>query len=114
MSKKWTNQRLFYAVIEQLKTAGKYPGIIDYDLHAYEKHELDSIEMSCIGRLTPGSSEGIYINLYLESRDRRTPLGTIKTLREDHDGWMTMAAMMAEFQWQCREFIWEHREEIEG
>jgi hypothetical protein len=114
MKKKWTNRRLFNAVIEQLKAAGKYPGIVDYDSQAFAEHELDSIEVSCVGRLSPGSSEGIYIRLWLEDYDRRVDLGTVKTLREDHEGWMTMAAMMAELQWQCREFIWEHREEIEG
>lgn len=113
MKKKWTNQRVFDAVIEQLKAAGKYPEIIDYDLHAYEEHTLSSIGRDCIGRLTPGCSEGIYIDLYLEGRDDRIKLGTIKTLRYDHEGWMIMAAMMAEFQWLCSNFIWQHRNEIE-
>lgn len=113
MKKKWTNQKLFDAVIEQLKAAGKYPEIIDYDLHAYEEHVLSSIEVNCIGRLTSGCSEGIYIDLHLEGGHNRIELGTIKTLHSDHEGWMTMAAMMAEFQWLCGEFIWTHRNEIE-
>lgn len=113
MKKKWTNQRLFDAIIEQLKAARMYPEIIDYDLSAYEERELNTIEVSCIGRLTLGSSEGIYIDLHLESYGDRIKLGTIKTLRSDHEAWMTMAAMMAEFQWQCGEFIWMHRKEIE-
>ena len=40
-------------------------------------------------------------------------LGTFKTLGEDREAWNVMGRLMADFQWECDEFIQEHIDEFD-
>lgn len=112
MSKKWTNKKLFSRIIEELKANNLYESIVDYDCSHYDEIEINTIYMDCVGQLTRGGSEGIYVNLFLRG-SKLIKLGTIKTLCESRNGWMLMAAMMANFQWYCNEYLRNHMDEFE-
>lgn len=113
MKKKWTNQKLFKQIVEDLRAHGELPGILEYDMPAFEEEVVDSYELDCLGTLFFGN-EGIIVQVRLEGRAREIPLGRFKTLRDDKESWDIMAQLMADFQWECTAFIEDHIEEFEG
>lgn len=111
-----SNKTIFNHIIERLDKAGNVPSILDYYLANWDEINIDTYEVSCIGELTRGCSEGIYIDLYLRGwdgvKDIYYRLGTIKTLEESREAWTIMAKLMADFQWECGEFISEHLDDL--
>ena len=108
----WTNKKLFEKVVEKLKESGAMPDILDYGLSAYEEEKITTYEVDCIGTLARGGSEGIYVDVYLRGAET-IDLGTFKTLGEDREAWNVMGRLMADFQWECDEFIQEHIDEFD-
>lgn len=107
----WTSEKLFYEVIERLRDVGEYPeSLLEY-AHAANAELVDTHHVSCFGTLCAGSSEGIYVDIYLDG-DKEIRLGTFKCLQYNHRAWMTMGWLMANFQWYCDKFIYEHMEEL--
>ena len=88
------------------------PNILDYYLPAPIETEITTYEVDCIGSLTFGGSEGIYIDVYLEGQ-QNIKLGTFKTLRENKPAWDTMAVLMGNFQYETNKFIDSHIREFE-
>lgn len=108
---KWTNEKLFHAVIERLRDRGEYPeSLLEYEFAAKEV-SVGTCEVSCYGTLAWGSSEGIFVTVYLDG-DERIGLGTFKTLQRNQRAWMTMGWLMTNFQWCCHEIMNEHIEEF--
>lgn len=65
---KWTNVKLFSQIIKILKDRYDLPDILDYYLPAPIETEITTYAVDCIGSLTFGGSEGIYIDVYLEGQ----------------------------------------------
>lgn len=112
MRTKWTNIKLFKQIVEDLRKHGELPGILEYDMPAFEEEVVDSYELDCLGTLSFGN-EGIIVQVRLEGRAKEIPLGMFKTLRDDYESWCVMAELMADFQWTCTAFINDHIEEFE-
>lgn len=116
MSTKWTNQKLFEQIVENLRKNDELPDILEYCRPDFEEKEICSCEFDCLGKLAFGVVEGIHVRVYLMSDFMKTPeiieLGRFKTLRNDKESWDTMAQLMADFQWECTVFINYHIEEF--
>lgn len=113
MEMAWTNKRLFEQIVETLKESGSLPDILDYHLASYDERKITTYEVDCVGRLSRGGSEGIYVDVYLEGEET-IKLGTFKTLGDDREAWTIMGRLMADFQWECDRFINKHINEFEG
>ena len=109
---KWTNVKLFNQIIKILKDRYDLPNILDYYLPSRIEVEITTYEVHCIGSLTFGGSEGIYIDVYLEGKNT-IKLGTFKTLKENKPAWDTMALLMGNFQYETNKFIDSHIREFE-
>ena len=118
MRTKWTNQKLFNQIVENLREDDKLPDILEYSRPNLEEVVINSYEFDCLGRLTFGVFEGIHVRVYLMSNFMRPAeiieLGSFKTLRDDKESWDIMAQLMADFQWECTQFINYHIEEFKG
>ena len=113
MSTKWTNQKLFEQIVENLREDGRLPDILDYALPDYDTEKITTYEFDVVGRLNHGGSEGAYVDMYLKGEET-IRLGTFKTLKEDYESWGIMAKLMADFQWECEIFINKHINEFDG
>lgn len=112
MKKKWTNQKLFNQIVENLREDGRLPDILEYSEPAFDEVKVTSYEVACLGSLGFGGSEGIYVRVSLAGDSDLTPLGTFKTLREDKGSYDIMSQLMADFQWECTAFVEEHCDEF--
>ena len=92
---------LFRNVLRLVQEHGHYTDaepIIDYTLADRDERKLTDYGFDFWAVVSPGSSEGIYIDCYLEGRfdqsaSTRCHAGTIKTLREDVDAYRIMGAL---------------------
>lgn len=92
---------LFQNVLRLVKEHGHYAKvepIIDYALADDDERKLTNYGFDFRAVISPGSSEGIYIDCYLEGEFDRSAstlcnAGTIKTLREDVDAYRIMGAL---------------------
>ena len=108
MKKRWTNQKLFNQIVENLREDGKLPDILEYSEPTLVEKEINPYDLDCHGTLSFGGNEGIYVDVYLAGYPKNFKLGTFKTLRDDKESWDIMAQLMADFQWECGRFINEH------
>ena len=92
---------LFQNALRLVKEHGHYAEaepIIDYTLADHDERKLTNYGFDFRAVVSPGSSEGIYIDCYLEGRFDQSAstcchAGTIKTLREDVDAYRIMGAL---------------------
>ena len=92
---------LFQNALWLVKEHGHYAEaepIIDYTLADHDERKLTNYGFDFRAVVSPGSSEGIYIDCYLEGRFDQSAstcchAGTIKTLREDVDAYRIMGAL---------------------
>lgn len=92
---------LFQNALRLVKEHGHYAEaepIIDYALADRDERKLTNYGFDFWAVISPGGSEGIYIDCYLEGRfdqsaSTRCHAGTIKTLREDVDAYRIMGAL---------------------
>ena len=113
MTQKWTNQKLFKQIVENLREQGALPDILEYSEPAFFEKEITTYEDECLGSLYLGESKGIYVDVYLEGRTYSIKLGTFRTLKEDYESWCIMAKLMADFQWEFIVFINDHIEDFD-
>ncbi len=92
---------LFQNVLRLVQEHGHYAEaelIIDYTLADRDGRKLTNYNFNFRAVISPGGSEGIYIDCYLEGRFDQSAstcchAGTIKTLREDVDAYRIMGAL---------------------
>ncbi len=99
---------LFRAILERARADGslaEIEPILDYylpndgkALSSEQNHPLTNYEFNFVPEISFGSSEGIYVDLYLDgdcdgSGFKRTELGVFKTLRDDLDACRLMGQL---------------------
>lgn len=114
MKKRWTNQKLFNQIVENLREDGKLPDILEHISPAYVETEVNTYKLDCLGTQFPRRFEGSWVSVYLTGRANDIQLGVFDTLQNDKESWDIMAQLMADFQWECMAFIEDHFEEFEG
>lgn len=101
MDKPMTTADLFDKICEILKKKEVYPDILDYALPERNSVPIKTHEFCIKNNLDYGGSEGIYLDLWIEmyiyDEPQKFPLGTFKTLREDHDAMQIMGQLLANF-----------------
>ena len=112
---------LFQNVLRLVKEHGHYAEaepIIDYTLADRDERKLTNYGFDFWAVVSPGSSEGIYIDCYLKGRfDQSTSTcchaGTIKTLREDVDAYRIMGALAGYLTIYARKYVNENLDRFE-
>lgn len=101
MNKPMTTAELFEKICGILKEKGLYPGILDYALAASTPKPITTYEYSFRNNLDYGGSEGIYLDLWIETETdkgtKRDKMGTFKTLEDSRDAMHIMAKLLADF-----------------
>lgn len=101
MNKPMTTAELFENICGILKEKGLYPGILDYALAASTPKPITTYEYSFRNNLDYGGSEGIYLDLWIETDTdkgtKRDKMGTFKTLEDSRDAMHIMAKLLADF-----------------
>lgn len=103
MNKPMTTAELFEKICGILKEKGLYPGILDYALAARTPKPITTYEYSFRNNLDYGGSEGIYLDLWIETETdtdkgtKRDKMGTFKTLEYSRDAMHIMAKLLADF-----------------
>lgn len=109
MDKPMTTADLFDKICEILKKEEVYPDILDYALPEYNPVPIMTYEFCIKNNLDYGGSEGIYLDLWIEMYTdgelQKFPLGTFKTLREDHDAMRIMGTLLADFLAEERTYV---------
>lgn len=101
MNKPMTTAELFDKVCDILKEKELYPDILDYALAEHTPKPITNYEYSLRNNLNYGGSEGIYLDLWIETDTdggtKRNKLGTFKTLEDSRDAMHIMAGLLADF-----------------
>lgn len=101
MNKPMTTADLFNKVCDILKEKGLFPEILDYALAENTPAPVTSHEYCLKNNLDYGGSEGIYLDLWIETDTdggmKRNKLGTFKTLEDSRDAMYIMAKLLADF-----------------
>lgn len=105
--KPYTAEELFEAICRQIKL----PDILDYHL-SHEQTEVNGYEWDFGNHLDFGGNEGIYLDMYMETRDKRIRLGTFKTLSETPEAMHVMANLLADFILAGRKFVNENLDDF--
>ncbi len=89
MRKPMTTEELFIKIKAILEGKNKLPDILDYEIATNHPVPIRTYEFNLKSNLDYGSSEGIYLSLWIEyfaDRERHTSdCGTFKTLRDDDE-----------------------------
>ena len=112
---------LFQNALWLVKEHGHYAEaepIIDYTLADHDERKLTNYGFDFRAVVSPGSSEGIYIDCYLEGRfdqsaSTRCHAGTIKTLREDVDAYRIMGALTGYLTVYAHKYVNENLDRFE-
>lgn len=112
---------LFQNALRLVKDHGHYAEaepIVDYALADRDERKLTNYEFDFRAVVSPGSSEGIYIDCYLEgifdrNASTRCNAGTIKTLREDVDAYRIMGALAGYLTVYARKYVNENLDRFE-
>ena len=108
----YTNADLFYIILDRLKKKDLLPPILDYSLGAADIVKIKDISWDAIGRITFGSSEGIYLRIYIEGVISdgydKAELGTFKTLEASKDAYKIMSDLNVEFIFELKDFVEEN------
>lgn len=108
----WTNKELFEQIIKILEAKGKIPDILEWPPRIYWNEErITSPRLDCRCTLCRGY-QGSYLNVHLEGWSTSIFLGTFKTLKSGRESYNTMARLLADFQWECDEFMNDHIREF--
>ena len=122
MVKVLTNSDLGNAVLSQVKE--KMPGLMDFLDYASVsklKSEIDEIyddEFDIKGDLQFGSSEGIYLDMYIEGEfgengeTKKSKIVVFKTLEDSFEALMRMSEIQAIAIWEGRAWIRENRDQL--
>lgn len=101
LTRPMTTEEFFNKICDILKEKELMPDILDYALATSEPVPMTTYEFNIRNNLDYGGSEGIYIDLWIETyRDNEkvvNSLGTFKTLREDREGMQIMGKLLADF-----------------
>ena len=113
----YRTDELFRLIDNKLKEEGLLPEILDYGLPTRKPRPVKTISWDTIGRVSFGSNEGIYLNIYLEGdlgggTDERVELGTYKTLFEDKEAFNAMSLINTEFVFAVRDFVNAHMDDF--
>lgn len=112
---------LFQNTLRLVKEHGHYAEaepIIDYALADRDERKLTNYGFDFWAVISPGGSEGIYIDCYLEGRfdqsaSTRCHAGTIKTLREDVDAYRIMGALTGYLTVYAHKYVNENLDRYE-
>ena len=112
---------LFQNALRLVKDHGHYAEaepIVDYALADRDERKLTNYEFDFRAVVSPGSSEGIYIDCYLEgifdrNASTRCNAGTIKTLREDVDAYRIMGALTGYLTVYAHKYVNENLDRFE-
>jgi hypothetical protein len=101
ITKPMTTAELFEKVCEILNENGQMPEILDYGLADSHPVPITTYEFEIRNNLDYGSSEGIYLDLWIEryadGEKAQYRLGTFKTLDDSPEAMRTMAQLLADF-----------------
>ena len=99
----------FTKICDILTDKGMMPSILDYALPVYNPVLITTSEFEFKNNLDYGSSEGVYLDLWLEiDKDDKTikaELGTFKTLLEDYPAMEAMGKLLAGFIFEGRKYV---------
>ena len=112
---------LFQNALRLVKEHGHYTEaepIIDYTLADRDERKLTNYGFDFRAVVSPGSSEGIYIDCYLkgifdQSASTCCHAGTIKTLRENVDAYRIMGALAGYLTVYARKYVNENLNRFE-
>lgn len=112
---------LFQNVLRLVKEHGHYAEaepIIDYTLADRDERKLTNYGFDFRAVVSPGTSEGIYIDCYLagkfdQSASTCCRVGTIKTLQEDVDAYRIMGALAGYLTIYARKYVNENLDRFE-
>ena len=112
---------LFQNALRLVKEHGHYAEaepIIDYALADRDERKLTNYGFDFCAVISPGGSEGIYIDCYLkgkfdQSASTRCYAGTIKTLREDVDAYRIMGALTGYLTVYAHKYVNENLDRYE-
>ena len=113
----YRTDELFRLIDSKLKEEGLLPEILDYGLPTHDPRPVKTMSWDTIGRVSFGSSEGIYLDICLEGdmgggAYERVELGTYKTLLEDKEAFSTMSLLNTEFVFAMRDFVNAHMDDF--
>jgi hypothetical protein len=101
ITKPMTTAEFFDKVCEILKENGQMPELLDYGLAESHPVPMTTYEFEIHNNLDYGSSEGIYLDLWIErytdGEKAQYRLGTFKTLDDSPEAMRTMAQLLADF-----------------
>jgi hypothetical protein len=101
ITKPMTTAEFFDKVCEILKENGQMPELLDYGLAESHPVPITTYEFEIRNNLDYGSSEGIYLDLWIEryadGEKAQYRLGTFKTLDDSSEAMRTMAQLLADF-----------------
>lgn len=116
MKRPVTTKELFTKIKGILEEKGMLPDILDYGLEVSSHVPLRTCEFELKNNLDFGSSEGIYLDLWIEYYEDgglcRKGLGTFKTLRDDREAMHAMAGLLADFIVEERAYLNAHRDDF--
>lgn len=96
-----TTEELFDKICAILKEKGNLPDILDYGLATHKPVPIRTYEFELKNNLDYGSSEGIYLDLWIEyyedNQRQQSGLGTFKTLGVSNKDMRIMATLLADF-----------------
>ena len=109
-TKPFTTEELFNTIVENFDNKELFE-ILDYQLATSKPVNITDYHFDIVGDLTYGSSEGIYLSMFLKgyiTKQRefeRVHIGTFKTLRTDRAAMREMATLMADFIYLGTDFV---------
>ena len=110
----YTAESLFNVIMNELKSTGKVPDILEYAIPTRDKIKFRNYEFDVLGYVHYGACEGIYISLFFKGdigngvSDRTGTIGTIKTLDTSEEAFHKMAQLMADFQLVAMRHVESH------
>lgn len=109
MNKPMTAADLFNKICDILKEKEAFPNFLDYVIREHVSTPITTYEFSLGNNLDYGSSEGIYLDLwittYSDNKPQNKSLGTFKTLRDDQEAMRIMGKLLADFIIETRAYV---------
>lgn len=109
--KRITNKDMFNTIIKELESKcdeyNKAAKILDYVVAAREDIPLISEKYypDVIASISPGGSEGIYLDWGLQYKSETIRLGTFKTLYENVNGYIAMGQISGLLVWASNQYL---------
>lgn len=92
-------------LFEEICKKIELPDILDYHMGTRSEEEIRDYQWDFGNDLEFGGNEGIYLDMYAQTREKRIHLGTFKTLLESKEAMKKMANLLVEFIFAGSQFV---------